>query len=162
MQIIVDTSDSCVSLVIYEELGPCQPSWLQVLDGVHFVPCHLVSGDGADALCPVAWLWQLHVWAPLCCDYVGRARRLLIRLWEGACLWIIALWKREKKERRRRRRREADEEHRKKEKKRRRRSERDRERERSPLGCDYEMVCHRLRLQGCRQRWARASHRHTG
>lgn len=28
----------------------------------------------------------------------------------------------------------------------------ERERERSPLGCDYEMVCHRLRLQGCRQR----------
>ena len=34
----------------------------------------------------------------LCCDYVGWARRLLIRLWEGACLWIIALWERKKKE----------------------------------------------------------------
>ena len=50
---------------------------------------------------PMAWLWRRHVWAPLCCDYVGRARSLLICLWEGACLWIIALWER-KKERRER------------------------------------------------------------
>ena len=57
---------------------------------------------------------------------------------------------------------EGDEEHRKKTKKkkkkrrrtrrRRRRGRSERQRERSPLGCDYEMVCHRLRLQGCRQR----------
>lgn len=33
-----------------------------------------------------------------------------------------------------------------------RRRRRRRHRDRSPLGCDYEMVCHRLRLLGCRQR----------
>lgn len=42
----------------------------------------------------------------LCCDYVGWARRLLIRLWEGACLWIIALWERKKNKTRKKRERE--------------------------------------------------------
>lgn len=71
----------------------------------------------------------------------------------GGCMPVNYCTLEEKKKReRRRRKREGDEEHRKKEKKRRRRSERERQRERSPLGCDYEMVCHRLRLQGCRQR----------
>lgn len=97
--------------------------WVQ--DGVHFVSCHLVWGDSADALWPVAWLWRRHVWAPLCSDYVGRARCLLICLWEGACLWIIALWEREKKKGER----EGYEKHRKR---RRRRSERQREREKPP------------------------------
>lgn len=45
-------------------------------------------------------------------------------------------------------RKNRDEEHMKKRKKnRRKKRERDRERDRSPHGCDYEIVCHRLRLQ---------------
>ena len=88
--LVIDVSDSysvCSGpLRKTRPLLACMYCRWWVLDGVYFVLCHLMWGDGADALCPMAWLWRQHVWAPLCCDYVGRARRLLIRLWEGACL----------------------------------------------------------------------------
>lgn len=66
------------------------------LDGVHFVPCHLVRGGRHRCIVPYGVAVAAARMGSLCCDYVGRARRLLIRLWEGACLWIIALWERKK------------------------------------------------------------------
>ncbi|KAI9524070.1 hypothetical protein NQZ68_021032 [Dissostichus eleginoides] len=73
----------------------------------------------------------------------------------GGCMPVNYCTLGEKKEGRRKR--EGDEEHRKKKKKTQKKQKKkrrwgERQRERSPLGCDYEMVCHRLRLQGCRQR----------
>lgn len=130
------------------------------------MPAFLIAGARWGSFCPVSFGVRGRRRCIVPCGVavaVARMGSIVLRLCRtstppanppvGGCMPVNYCTLEEgEKERRRRRRREADEEHRKKEKKRRRRSERDRERERSPLGCDYEMVCHRLRLQGCRQR----------
>lgn len=107
----------------------CLDSRYWMLGWVHFVQCHLLWGI-TDALCLVAWLWWWHVWATLCYDYVWWTPCLLIRLWEGTCLWIIAHLERKKREEGGKRKNWDEEHMKKKRKKKNRRKRRERQGER--------------------------------